>query len=163
MLMGSVLDITSIATTTTKEYDQQQRATLALAEAHSMRGGSTEANSSVAPLHGGFTPASAAAAAATAAAVAAAKTAAAAIKESTDKWLLESFSRVQFKPASTLQLLWQTHSDLDIFAANDLQEFALASDALQLANSDSRCVYTVCSMWLIRWSMCSNKIVRCLQ
>jgi hypothetical protein len=142
MLMGSVLDITSIATATTKEQEQQQRATLALAEAHSMRAGLSEASKTLAPSHGGFNTTSAAAAKATAAAVAAAQTAAAAIKESADKWLLESFNRALFKPAGTLQLLWQTHNDLDIFAANDLQEFALASDALQLANSDSRCVHT---------------------
>jgi cobalamin biosynthesis Mg chelatase CobN len=131
MLMGSVLDSSSAATTaaaTSESEQQQQRATAALAEAHSMRNGTTATSSSAAPSHGGPT---AAATAATATAV----------EESTDRWSLKNVNRVQFKPAGTLQLLWQTHSDLDIFAAKDLQEFALASDALQLADSSSRCVY----------------------
>eukprot|EP00953_Heterococcus_sp_UTEX-ZZ885_P035340 18253-Heterococcus_DN1.PRE.1 len=127
MLMGSVLDSSSAATTaaaTSESEQQQQLATLALAEAHSMRNGTTAASTSAAPSHGGPT---AAATAATATAV----------EESTDRWSLKNVNRVQFKPAGTLQLLWQTHSDLDIFAAKDLQEFALASDALQLADSSS--------------------------
>jgi hypothetical protein len=133
MLMGSVLDISSAATTaaaTSESEQQQQLATLALAEAHSMRNGTTAASTSAAPSHGGLTAAATAAAAT-----------ATAVEESIDRWSLKNVNRVQFKPAGTLQLLWQTHSDLDIFAAKDLQEFALASDALQLADSSSRCVY----------------------
>jgi hypothetical protein len=123
MLMGPVLDSNSsiATTTTTKEFDQQQRAMAALAEAHS----------GAAPSHGGFSTASTTAAASAAAAT------------SATGWSMKSVNRVQFKPASTLQLLWQTHSDLDIFAAKDLQDFALASDALQLADSNSRCVYVM--------------------
>eukprot|EP00953_Heterococcus_sp_UTEX-ZZ885_P008069 4843-Heterococcus_DN1.PRE.1 len=139
MLMGSVLDSSSAATTaaaTSESEQQQQLATLALAEAHSMRNGTTAASTSAAPSHGGPT---AAATAATATAV----------EESTDRWSLKNVNRVQFKPAGTLQLLWQTHSDLDIFAAKDLQEFALASDALQLADSSSSRWASFCILLLL--------------
>jgi hypothetical protein len=133
MLMGSVLDnnsTTAAATNATNDCDQQQqRATAALAEAHSVRNGTAAASSSVAPSHGG-----------PAAASSDATGTATAVEENIDRWSFKNVNRVQFKPAGTLQLLWQTHSDLDIFAAKDLQEFALASDALQLADSNSRCV-----------------------
>jgi hypothetical protein len=138
MLMGSVLDSNS---TTATDGDQQQRT--AVAEAQSTRSASSAASSTVAPSHGGG-PTATTATSTTAAASAAAAT-------SATGWSMKSVNRVQFKPASTLQLLWQTHSDLDIFAAKDLQDFALASDALQLADSNSRCA---CDIYIMYYCMC---------